>query len=131
MRATSPLITAVATIAALLSSGLALAQPASTGDAVSDPVDPGPGAGVNFTLGAGAGASEYEGSDDYEFVPLWNLRAGNLYHPKTFVQVIGPRRGRTSFRAITGGWAWPGSSSRSATTSGTIRSTTSRKSTRR
>jgi outer membrane protein len=92
MRATSPLITAVATIAALLCSGLALAQPASTGDAVSDPVDPGPGAGVNFTLGAGAGAApEYEGSDDYEFVPLWNLRAGNLYHPKTFVQVIGPR----------------------------------------
>ena len=92
MRATSPLITAVATIAALLCSGLALAQPASTGDAVSDPVDPGPGAGVNFTVGAGAGtAPDYEGSDDYQFVPLWNLRAGNLYHPKTFVQVIGPR----------------------------------------
>ena len=79
-------------IGALLSSGLALAQPASTGDAVLDPVGPGPGQGVSFTLGAGAGAApDYEGSDDYELVPLWNLRAANLYHPKTFVQVVGPR----------------------------------------
>jgi MipA family protein len=92
MRATSPLITAVAMIGALFSSGLALAQPASTGEAVIDPVDTGPGAGMNFTLGAGAGAApDYEGSDEYEFVPLWNLRAGNLYHPSTYVQVIGPR----------------------------------------
>jgi MipA family protein len=79
-------------IGALLSSGLALAQPASTGEAAIDPVDTGPGAGVNFTLGAGAGAApDYEGSDEYEIVPLWNLRVGNLYHPKTYVQVIGPR----------------------------------------
>jgi outer membrane protein len=92
MRVTSPLITAAAMIGALLSSDLALAQAVSTGDAVADPVDAGPGAGVNFTLGAGAGmAPDYEGSDDYEFVPLWNLRAGNLYHPSTFVQVLGPR----------------------------------------
>jgi outer membrane protein len=79
-------------IGALLSSTLALAQPASTGDAVVDPVDTGPGRGINVTLGAGAGAApDYEGSDDYELVPLWNLRVANLYHPKTFVQVIGPR----------------------------------------
>jgi outer membrane protein len=36
-------------------------------------------------------APDYEGSDDYQLVPLWNLRIGNLYHPSTFVQVIGPR----------------------------------------
>jgi outer membrane protein len=79
-------------LGALLSSSLALAQSVSTGEAVADPVHADPGAGVNFTLGAGAGmAPDYEGSEDYEFVPLWNLRAGNLYHPNTFVQVLGPR----------------------------------------
>jgi MipA family protein len=92
MRKTPSLTAAVVLIGALLSGGLALAQPASTGDAVLDPVDPGPGRGVSFTLGAGAGvAPDYEGSDDYEPVPLWNLRAANLYHPKTFIQVVGPR----------------------------------------
>jgi MipA family protein len=92
MRTLSALTTCALAIGTLLSSGLALAQPASTGDAVLDPVDPGPGQGVSFTLGAGAGAApDYEGSDDYELVPLWNLRAANLYHPKTFVQVVGPR----------------------------------------
>ena len=75
MRATSPLITAIAMIGALFSSGLALAQPASTGETAIDPVDTSPGAGMNFTLGAGAGvAPDYEGSDDYQLVPLWNLR---------------------------------------------------------
>jgi outer membrane protein len=92
MRGTFPLVTAVAASGALLSSSLALAQTASPGEVILDPVDTGPRAGVNFTVGAGAGmAPDYEGSDDYEFVPLWNLRAGNLYHPKTYVQVIGPR----------------------------------------
>jgi MipA family protein len=92
MRMTSVLAAGAGTIGVLLSSGLAFAQPASTGEAVLDPVDTRPGAGMNFTLGAGAGAApDYEGSDDYELVPLWNLRVGNLYHPKTFVQVIGPR----------------------------------------
>jgi outer membrane protein len=92
MRKTFPLTAGGAIIGALLSSGLALAQPASTGDAVPDPADTDPGTGMNFTLGAGAGAApDYEGSDDYEIVPLWNLRVANLYHPKTFVQVIGPR----------------------------------------
>jgi MipA family protein len=92
MRTTSVLTISAALIGVLLSSGLALAQPASTGDAVVDPVETAPGQGLNFTLGAGAGAApDYEGSDDYELVPLWNLRVGNLYHPSTFVQVIGPR----------------------------------------
>jgi MipA family protein len=92
MRMTSAPTIGAALLYVLLSGGLALAQPASTGEAVIDPVDTDPGAGMNFTLGVGAGAApDYEGSDEYEFVPLWNLRVANLYHPKTFVQVIGPR----------------------------------------
>jgi MipA family protein len=91
MRTTSALTVGVALIWALWGSGLALAQPASMGDAV-DPVDTGPGQGMKFTLGAGAGvAPDYEGSDYYEPVPLWNLSVANLYHPKTYVQVLGPR----------------------------------------
>ena len=47
--------------------------------------------GPVFTIGLGAAfAPDYEGSDDYQPVPLWNLRAGNLYHPETYVQVLGP-----------------------------------------
>jgi MipA family protein len=47
---------------------------------------------AEFTIGAGAGVRpDYQGSDDYEAVPLWNLRVGDLYHPETFVQVFGPR----------------------------------------
>ena len=45
---------------------------------------------VDWTIGAGAGAApDYEGSDEYEAVPLWNLRAGNLYHPRTYIQILG------------------------------------------
>jgi outer membrane scaffolding protein for murein synthesis (MipA/OmpV family) len=48
-------------------------------------------AGPIYTFGLGiAFAPDYEGSEDYAAVPLWNLRAGNLYHPDTFVQVVGP-----------------------------------------
>jgi outer membrane protein len=48
-------------------------------------------AGPVYTFGLGvAYAPDYEGSEDYTAVPLWNLRAGNLYHPDTFVQVLGP-----------------------------------------
>jgi outer membrane protein len=87
---TSTLVIAVAVIGAWLSAGVALAQPASTGDAV-DPVDTAPGDGISATLGAGAGvAPDYEGSDYYQAVPLWNLNVSNLYHPKTYVQVFGP-----------------------------------------
>jgi outer membrane protein len=77
-------------IGAWLSTGVALAQPASMGDAV-DPVDTPSGDGIRVTLGAGAGvAPDYEGSDYYQAVPLWNLNVSNLYHPKTYVQVLGP-----------------------------------------
>jgi hypothetical protein len=76
-------------IGALLSSGLDLPQPASIGDAA---FDADPGEGMRFTLGAGVGvAPDYEGSDDGELIPLWNLRVCNLYHPETFVHVLGPR----------------------------------------
>jgi outer membrane protein len=48
-------------------------------------------AGPVYTFGLGVGfAPDYEGSQDYKAVPLWNLRAGNLYHPDTYVQVLGP-----------------------------------------
>jgi len=47
--------------------------------------------GVNYTVGLGlAFAPDYEGSDDYAAVPLWNIRVGNLYSPDTFVQILGP-----------------------------------------
>jgi MipA family protein len=87
---TSALVIAVTVIGAWLSTGLALAQPANMGDAV-DPVGTAPGDGIRVTLGAGAGvAPDYEGSDYYQAVPLWNLNVSNLYHPKTYVQVLGP-----------------------------------------
>ena len=45
---------------------------------------------VEFTLGAGAAyAPDYEGSNDYQFAPLWLVRAANLYHPETYVQILG------------------------------------------
>jgi outer membrane protein len=92
MRTKSAVTAGAAVIGTLLSGGLALAQPASTGDAGLDPVDTRTARGMNFTLGAGAGAApDYEGSDDYELVPLWNLRVANLYHPQTFIQLLGPR----------------------------------------
>ena len=34
---------------------------------------------------------DYEGSDDYTFVPLWNLKASDLYHPATYVQIKGTK----------------------------------------
>lgn len=47
--------------------------------------------GPVFTIGLGAAfAPDYEGSDDYQPVPLWNFRVGNLYHPETYIQVLGP-----------------------------------------
>ena len=47
---------------------------------------------VDWTLGLGAGvAPDYEGSDDYEAVPLWNITAKDLYHPETYVRIFGPR----------------------------------------
>jgi outer membrane protein len=47
--------------------------------------------GLRLTAGLGvAFAPDYEGSDDHTIAPLWNLRVGNLYHPDTYAQVIGP-----------------------------------------
>jgi outer membrane protein len=89
LRTGSALTAAVAMLGALLTGGPALAQPASIGGgaAGSDP-----GQRTNRTLGLGPGvAPDYEGSADYEAVPFWNLRLGNLYHPETYVQVVGPR----------------------------------------
>jgi MipA family protein len=92
MRTTSALTAGGAMISALLSSGLVLAQPASTGDATIEPVDIGPSDRIRVTVGVGPGvAPDYEGSSYYEPVPLWNLVVGNLYHPKTYVAVFGPR----------------------------------------
>ena len=45
---------------------------------------------TQITLGAGIGvAPDYEGSDDYQPIPLWNLRVQNLYDPNTFFQLRG------------------------------------------
>jgi len=47
---------------------------------------------VEWTVGLGAGvAPDYQGSENYELVPLWNIRANNLYDPNTYVQVVGPK----------------------------------------
>jgi outer membrane protein len=47
---------------------------------------------VEWTVGLGGGvAPDYEGSDEYELVPLWNIRANDLYDPNTYVQVLGPK----------------------------------------
>jgi outer membrane scaffolding protein for murein synthesis (MipA/OmpV family) len=44
---------------------------------------------IDWTVGAGAGyAPDYDGSADYAAVPLWGLRAGNLYGPSTYVDLF-------------------------------------------
>ena len=49
-------------------------------------------AAANWTIGVGAGiAPDYEGSEDYEPVPLWNLKASNLYHEDTYFQILGTK----------------------------------------
>lgn len=46
--------------------------------------------GLDLSLGLGAAvAPDYEGSNDYDLLPLWNLRLGNLYHPQTYVRLRG------------------------------------------
>ena len=58
--------------------------------AVSTP-PPDAAAGLQLQLGAGVGvAPDYEGSDHYKAVPLWDLRASDLWGPTTYVQVLGP-----------------------------------------
>jgi len=47
---------------------------------------------TEWTFGLGVGAApDYQGSEDYEAVPLWNVRADDLYDPNTYAQVIGNR----------------------------------------
>ena len=92
MRYLSVLTAGAALLGALASGGLALAQPVNTGDATIDPVDTGPTDRISITVGVGAGvAPDYEGSSYYVPVPLWNLTVANLYHPKTYVALFGPR----------------------------------------
>ena len=51
-----------------------------------------PAFATDFTIALGAGYTpDYEGSDDYEAVPAFALRAGDLYHPSTYVQIFGTR----------------------------------------
>ena len=52
----------------------------------------GPAKAIDWSIGAGAGfGPDYEGSEDYTVLPLWNLKASNLYHPATYVQIKGPK----------------------------------------
>jgi outer membrane protein len=47
---------------------------------------------VEWEIGGGVGvAPDYEGSEDYEAVPLWNLLARDLYDPNTYVLLRGPK----------------------------------------
>ena len=43
----------------------------------------------NGAFGLGLGfAPDYEGSEDYQAVPLWLVRYENIYHPATFAQLF-------------------------------------------
>jgi hypothetical protein len=119
--------------AAVNVAGLALGSLATTAPAaelVADIDVPGQAevttkAGLQYTLGLGvAFAPDYEGSDDYAAVPLWNLRASNLSHPDTFIQVLGPTLRSTCCRTITGGLASPDATCPTTTMSTTTRSRT-------
>lgn len=45
---------------------------------------------ADLALGLGAAvAPDYEGSDDYGAVPLWNVTVTDLYHPSTYVKLVG------------------------------------------
>ncbi|MDX1401317.1 MAG: MipA/OmpV family protein [Kiloniellales bacterium] len=51
-----------------------------------------PANAAEWSIGAGAGiAPDYEGSDDYEPIPLWNIKASKLYHDDTYVQIFGTK----------------------------------------
>lgn len=86
---------AFSTLAALCLAGTAGGAAAQTVDLATPVETPAPetaetGTGLRLTAGLGAAfAPDYEGSDDYTFVPVWNLRLANLYHPETFVQLTG------------------------------------------
>jgi MipA family protein len=90
MRLTPTLMASAAATGILMSSGgLALAQQASS---AATEIGAAKSPRTTYTVGAGVGmAPDYEGSNHYEIVPLWNLRVSNLYDPNTFVQLLGPR----------------------------------------
>lgn len=47
---------------------------------------------IDWTIGAGVGvAPDYEGSEDYEAVPLLHTTARDLYDPNTYVRFLGNR----------------------------------------
>jgi outer membrane protein len=51
-----------------------------------------PAHAVDWAIGLGAGyAPDYEGSEDYQVVPLWSLRASDLYGSTTYVDVFATR----------------------------------------
>lgn len=58
-----------------------------------------PAAALDLQIGLGAGfAPDYEGSDDYAGVPLWNLTLSNLWAPETYASIVGPQL-RSNFLA--------------------------------
>ena len=75
-------------LAALVAATAAQAQEAPVTDLTTGEEA---GSGMRWTLGLGAVAfPDYQGSQDYTAAPLWNVRAQNLYHPDTYVQLFGP-----------------------------------------
>jgi outer membrane protein len=61
------------------------------GAAVSIGWAPMSASGVEWTVGLGIGVTpDYQGSEDYEAVPLWNILARDLYDPNTYVNILGP-----------------------------------------
>jgi len=80
------LAAAIATIAAVAThSASAQDVPVTSADA-----DTGTRAsGTQWSVGLGAGfVPQYQGSSDYRAIPLWNIRAQNLYHPDTYAQLF-------------------------------------------
>ncbi|MFO1074076.1 MAG: MipA/OmpV family protein [Geminicoccaceae bacterium] len=48
-----------------------------------------PGRATDWTFGLGAGyGPDYEGSDDYHAVPLWNIKAAGFAGPTTYAQLF-------------------------------------------
>jgi outer membrane protein len=83
-------------LAVLLTTAAGVAHAQSLNVPSNAPVPPPPPtrpeAGTQFTVGAGIGITpDYMGSDDYQPVPLWHLRADDLLGPTTYVDLLGLR----------------------------------------
>ncbi len=77
--------TAALALSAMATAALAQEVPAP------EATEPAAAGGLKLTLGLGAGfAPDYEGSDHYVGVPLWNIQAQNLWGPTTYAQLVGP-----------------------------------------